>query len=218
MIIGLTGKYCAGKNYVAAILEKKGLPVLDVDKLGYQALETEKKLIFSLFGNDLQGDDGSLDRRLLGQRVFGNPEKLKQLENIVHPPVNRMTDEWIASQSPLVNNSLLNSSLVISGHCVINAALLHRSVVFSKLDLIILITAPLFIRLLRAKRRDRLSWPVIYNRFSSQKNFNSQYLSVNAEIYKVGNPEISDWWNLHRRCNEHQILEGRIDKILEGIK
>ena len=203
MIIGLTGKYCAGKNHVAAIFEKRGLPVLDVDKLGYQALEAEKETIFTQFGDDLKRDDGSLDRRLLGQRVFGKPEKLKQLENIVHPPANRMTCEWIKSQN---------------GHCVINAALLHRSVVFNKLDRIIIVTAPLFIRLLRAKKRDRLSWPAIFKRFTSQKNFNSQYLSVNAEIYKVGNPEISDWWNLLYKCNEHQKLENRIDKILEGIK
>ena len=202
MIIGLTGKYCAGKNYVAAILETRGLPVLDVDKLGYQALETEKKLILTQFGGDLQKEDGSLDRRLLGQRVFGKPEKLKQLENIVHPPVNRMTEKWIESHS---------------GNCVINAALLHRSVVFNRLDRIILVTAPLFIRLLRAKKRDKLSWPAIFKRFASQKNFNSQYLSVNAEIYKVGNPEIFDWWNLHKKCNEHQKLECRIDKFLERI-
>ena len=138
----------------------------------------------------MQRADGSLDRRLLGQRVFGKPEKLAALENIVHPPVNRMTSEWIAAQN---------------GHCVINAALLHRSVVFDRLDRIILVTAPFFTRLLRARRRDRLSWLAILRRFASQKNFNSQYLTVNAEIYRVENPGFSK-------------LECRIDKILEGIK
>jgi len=200
MIIGLTGKYCAGKNHIASILEAKGLPVLDVDKLGYQALETEKKTIFTQFGNDLQRDDGSLDRRLLGHRVFGQPEKLRQLENIIHPPVNRMTSEWIAALKP-----------ANSPHCVINAALLHRSIVFSSLDRIILVTAPLFIRLVRARRRDRLSWLAILKRFTSQQKFNSQYLTANAEIYKVGNPEIFVWRNLHQK------LECRIDRIFKGI-
>jgi len=197
MLIGLTGKYCAGKNHIASILEKKGFPVLDVDKLGYQALETEKTAIFAQFGSDLQKPDGSLDRRLLGQRVFGNPEKLKLLESIVHPPVNRLTAEWTA------NNKDKN--------CVINAALLHKSEVFGKLDLIILVTSPFLTRFLRAKRRDRLSWSDILRRFSSQKDFNYQYLSANAEIKRVGNPGLSGSRKLQQK------LEYRVDMILEGI-
>jgi dephospho-CoA kinase len=197
MLIGLTGKYCAGKNHVASILEKKGLPVLDVDKLGYQVLETEKTAIFAQFGCDLQKPDGSLDRRLLGQRVFGDSEKLRLLEAIVHPPVNRMTAEWAEKNKDKT--------------CVINAALLHRSVFFGKLDRIILVTAPFLTRLLRAKRRDKLLWPEILKRFSSQKDFNSQYLSANAEIIRVGNPGLSGSLKLQQK------LERRIDIILEGI-
>jgi dephospho-CoA kinase len=191
MLLGLTGKYCAGKNYAAVILEKRGLPVLDVDKLGYQTLEAEKETIFVQFGRDLQTAGGSLDRRLLGQRVFGNPEKLASLEAIVHPPVNRLTEEWIERNTEQFK------------HCVINAALLHKSSVFYRLDRIILITAPVFTRLLRARRRDRLSWREIFRRFASQKDFGTQYLSVNAEIYRVENLGLS--------------LERRIDKIIEGI-
>jgi len=197
MLIGLTGKYCTGKNHVASILEKKGLSVLDVDKLGYQVLETEKSAIFAQFGSDLQKPDGSLDRRLLGQRVFGNPKKLRLLEAIVHPPVNRMTVEWTEKNKDKT--------------CVINAALLHKSVFFGKLDRIILVTAPFLTRLLRAKRRDRLLWPEVLKRFSSQKDFNSQYLSANAEIIRVGNPGLSGSLKLQQK------LERRIDIILEGI-
>jgi dephospho-CoA kinase len=203
MLIGLTGKYCAGKNHIAALLQARGLPVLDVDKLGYLVLETEKEAIFAQFGADLQRDDGSLDRRLLGQRIFGKPEKLAALEAIVHPPVNRLTDEWITAQN---------------GHCVINAALLHKSVVFNRLDCLIIVTAPLLTRLLRAKRRDRLSWTAIFKRFASQKKFNSQYLAVNAEIYRVENPGLSGPRNSHYKCNAPEKLEYRIDKILEGIR
>jgi len=199
MLIGLTGKYCAGKNHVAALLETRGLPVLDVDKLGYQALEMEKEAVFAQFGADLQKADGSLDRRLLGQRVFGKPEKLAALEAIVHPPANRLTDEWIAAQN---------------GPCVINAALLHRSSVFNRLDRIIVVAAPLLTRLLRAKRRDRLPWLAIIRRFASQKDFNTQYLAVNAEIYRVENPGLSG----SRSPYYKEKLERRIDKVIEGTR
>jgi dephospho-CoA kinase len=196
MLIGLTGKYCAGKNHVAALLEKRGLPVFDVDKCGYQILEAEKEKVFFRFGKDLQMADGSVNRRLLGLRVFGNSEKLAALEAIVHPPVNRMVDEWVAVQN---------------GDCVINAALLHRSAVFERLERVIVVTAPIITRLLRARRRDGLSWPELLRRFASQSDFNTQYSSINAEIKRVENPGLSGTRHLNKK------LECRINSILEGI-
>ena len=190
MLIGITGKYCAGKNHIASLLEARGLPVLDVDKSGYKALEMEKEKIFARFGADLRRADGSLDRRLLGRRVFGAPEKLALLEEIVHPAANRLTEEWIAAQN---------------GCCVINAALLHRSSVFHKIEKIIIVTSPFLIRVLRAKSRDKLAFREILTRFARQKDFNSQYLSTNAEIYRVGNPGF------------FESPEYKINKFLAGI-
>jgi dephospho-CoA kinase len=196
MLIGLTGMYCAGKNQIAAILKDRGLPVLDVDKLGYDVLNIEKEVIFENFGIDIKKSDGSVNRRLLGSRVFGRPDSLAVLESIVHPPVNSRTIEWIAAQNRT---------------CVINAALLHKSMVFKELDRLILVTAPYFTRLLRARHRDKLPWVTLLQRFTSQKNFNSQYLAGNAEIHIVENPGLSGSRRLLKK------LECRIDKILEGI-
>jgi len=174
MIIGLTGKYCAGKNYAAAILEKHGLPVLDVDKLGHKAIEEKKDEIFSRFGYGVRNQDGSVNRRLLGEKVFGNKDAVTALEAIVHPQADRMALEWIRLQ----NNK----------PCVINAALLHRMAVFGQLGCILLVDAPFFTRLLRGKRRDRLSWRSILRIMMSQKRFTLQYLAGNADIYIVANP------------------------------
>ena len=201
MLIGLTGTYCSGKNHIAALLEARGLPVLDVDKLGYKVLETEKETIFAQFGGDLRLADGSVDRRLLGQRVFGKPEKLAALESIVHPAANRLTCEWAAERDRTGDRA-----------CVINAALLHRTPIFDRLDRVILVTAPYFTRLIRAKRRDKLSWGEILKRFASQKDFDSQYLSKNAEIYRVENPGLTGAGNPSKK------LERRLDSFIEGIK
>lgn len=213
-MIGLTGMYCAGKNYIASLLEKKGLPVLDVDKLGHPVLESEKEKIFARFGDDLKKDDGSLDRRLLGKRVFGDPEKLTALEGIVHPPVNRITDEWIAAQkSP----------------CVINAALLHKSSAFERLDRIILVTAPWLVRFSRARKRDNLSIREVIKRFASQKGFNTQYLHfnnltvktsrINAEIYRMENPGFAGVFTAFFSNPKYEKkLEIQVDKFIEGMK
>jgi dephospho-CoA kinase len=195
MLIGLTGMYCAGKNHVAAILEGRGFAVLDVDKLGHTAIENKKADIIARFGKDIQNQDGSVNRRRLGERVFGRENELSALEAIVHPEANRLTLEWIAAHN--------------GQKCVINAALLHKSAVFGQLDGIIVVSAPLFVRLIRAKRRDKLSWTSLLRRFSSQKQFSAQYLAENADIYNVENPGIRELG--------FQRLECRIDAILSKL-
>jgi dephospho-CoA kinase len=184
--------YCAGKNYVAALLEKRGLAVLDVDKLGYIAIENKKAGIVSRFGGDILNSDGSVNRRLLGEKVFGRESEIAALENIVHPEANRLTLEWIAAQN--------------GKNCVINAALLHKSAVFGQLDCIIVVKAPWPVRLLRAKRRDKLPWASILRRFSSQRQFSAQYSAKNADIYRVGNSGFAG-----------TRLERRIDAILSKL-
>ena len=197
MLIGLTGMYCAGKNHVAALLEQRGLPVLDVDKLGHGAVESNKEAVFARFGGDLRRPDGSVDRRWLGERVFGRDAELAALAAMVHPEANRLTEEWIAGQR---------------GSCVINAALLHQSTVFGRLDCIILVSAPFCTRLLRARKRDGIPWAALLRRFVSQRKFTAQYLAGNADIYKVENRGLSAW--ALRRSSAR--LELQIDEILRG--
>jgi len=201
MLIGLTGAYCAGKNHVGRLLEARGIAVLDVDRLGHQALEAEKKAILDHFGSRILAADGSIDRRLLGALVFGHPEELTALEDIVHPAANRLTEAWIAARP--------------GQRLAINAALLHRSSVFGDLDFIIYVRAPLLTRLLRARRRDHLGFRAIMKRFISQKEISAQYLGKKADIHTVDNRGYSGF--LARRQN--RALERRIDEILtrEGM-
>jgi dephospho-CoA kinase len=201
VLLGLTGLYCAGKNYAAALLEKRGIPVLDVDKLGYEALEREKDAVVRRFGEDTLTAEGFVDRRLLGEKVFGNLDELAALEAIVHPAVNALTSDWIAWRT--------DAAAVPGAHaplCVINAALLHRCAVFSQLAAIIIIEAPLPVRLFRAWRRDRLSPGKLLYRFARQREFSAQYLTARADIYIMEN---SGFAAGH--------LEKRLDRFLAEI-
>jgi len=193
MVIGLTGLYCAGKNHIGTLLERRGLAVLDVDRLGHIAIENQKAAIFARFGEELANPDGSVNRRLLGAKVFGDKQELSALEAIVHPEANRLTLEWVEAQK--------------GNHCIINAALLHKSAVFTQLDSIILVTSPLWLRLLRAKKRDKLPWKVIVRRFWSQRRFIAQYQSKNADINRVENLGFGEF-------RFTVPLEKRIDAIL----
>lgn len=195
-LIGLTGVYCAGKNHVAALLEKRGFEVLDVDKLGHRAIEAEKEAITARFGSDILAPDGSVDRQLLGRKVFGRPGELAALEGIVHPVVQTMTTAWINERAGKTR--------------IINAALLHRSIAFATLDSIILVTAPFLTRLLRAKKRDGLSFKELFKRFRSQKDFSSQYLSRKSDIHIVENRGYCAFFSRFTQ----KRLERRIDRLL----
>jgi dephospho-CoA kinase len=198
-IIGLTGTYCAGKNYIGRLLKERGLPVLDVDKLGHRAIETERDAILDRFGGDILGAEGAIDRRLLGEKVFGRPEELAALEGIIHPAANRMTDEWIGEHR--------------GGPCVINAALLHRSSAFERLSGIILVQAPVLTRLLRARKRDKLPLGQLLRRFKSQAEFRTQYLAKKADIYIIGNRGYFGFCALSYR----KRIESQLDKIFSLV-
>jgi dephospho-CoA kinase len=88
--IGLTGGLASGKTTVANLLRTKGLPVIDADQIAKDvvALGTPGlSNVIKEFGDDLRRPDGSLDRQRLGEKVFGDPARLLQLENLLHPLV-----------------------------------------------------------------------------------------------------------------------------------
>lgn len=194
-LLGLTGLYCAGKNRVAALLEKRGIPVLDVDTLGHTALETEKAALVRRFGEAALAPDGSVCRRFLAARVFDSPEELAALEAIVHPVADALTEAWITTQSGQGRSC-----------CAINAALIHRSAIFGRLDVLVIVKAPFFLRLYRAKKRDGLPLWELLRRFLRQRTFNAQYFSSFADRYIIGNSGCS---------GSEKRLEKRLDEILD---
>ena len=205
IIIGLSGNYCAGKNYIADLLKERSFPVLDVDKLGHEVIKTEKEGLVKRFGEDILGPDGLIDRKRLGAKVFGKPKELAALEEIIHPAVNRETLSWINNQKVKV--------------CFINAALLHRSSAYELLDAIILVEAPFPVRLCRAKRRDHLPLVLILKRFWSQRKFYSQLLKKKTDIYRVSNPSgcVNSGLFTGRETSLRNKLEKRLDEILSLV-
>jgi dephospho-CoA kinase len=199
LLIGLTGMYCAGKNHVARLLEARGFPVLDVDTLGHQGIELEQEAILERFGTGILGKDGRIDRKLLGAQVFGSPDDLAWLETIVHPAANRLTEAWIRCQG--------------DRSCVINAALLHRSSVFHQLDGIILVKAPVLTRLLRARKRDKLPWGQLIQRFRRQREFMAKYLMESADIYTISNQGYGRCGSFFFRASVERQLEGALTRL-----
>ena len=87
-VIGLTGGIGSGKSTVSRLLAELGAVVLDADKVGHEAYqpgtETWKALV-AAFGEGIVAPDGTINRKKLGEIVFGDPEELARLNRIVHP-------------------------------------------------------------------------------------------------------------------------------------
>ena len=87
--IGVTGGIASGKTTVCLLLEKHGAYRLSADDIIHQLLETDAKSIrrvVSILGSAVL-IDGRIDRKEVASHVFSNPEKLEQLESVLHPPL-----------------------------------------------------------------------------------------------------------------------------------
>ncbi|MBN2240013.1 MAG: dephospho-CoA kinase [Dehalococcoidales bacterium] len=87
-VIGLTGGIGSGKSTVAQILAEFGAKVIDADKVAHEVFNpgTEGlKEVVKVFGEDVLTEDGEINRKKLGEKVFNNPEALETLNNIIHP-------------------------------------------------------------------------------------------------------------------------------------
>jgi phosphopantetheine adenylyltransferase/dephospho-CoA kinase len=98
--IGLTGGIASGKSTVARELARRGARVIDADKLGHRAYEPGTQAhreVIAAFGPEVRAADGTIDRPALGAKVFGKPDRLKRLTDIVWPEIRRLAQAEIAA-------------------------------------------------------------------------------------------------------------------------
>jgi len=88
--VGLTGGIACGKSHVAARLAAGGLHVLDLDQIAREVTAPDGAAyagVVAAFGRGILLPDGTIDRRALGARVFGDPAARERLNAVVHPKV-----------------------------------------------------------------------------------------------------------------------------------
>lgn len=99
-VIGLTGGIASGKSTVARFFRDQEVSVLDADVLGHRTYDPGTDTFAAVvraFGDDLVAADGAIDRRVLGAKVFGKPEELKRLTDIVWPGIRRLASEALSA-------------------------------------------------------------------------------------------------------------------------
>jgi len=98
-VICLTGGLASGKSTAARFLKAQGAHVIDADVLGHRTYEPGSPAhaqVVAAFGRDVVGADGRIDRKALGTKVFGRPDELKKLTDIVWPAIRTLAQDEIA--------------------------------------------------------------------------------------------------------------------------
>lgn len=150
--VGLTGGIGSGKSTVARLLAMMGAAVYVADDRAKALMRSDRELrakIVDLFGPEAyRADTGELDRAYLSGRVFGDAARLAALNALVHPAVERDFRSWVAEREEMLPRP---------AYAVEEAAVLIESGGWREMDRIVVVAAPLSVRLERVIRRDGVS-------------------------------------------------------------
>jgi len=98
-VLALTGGIASGKSTVAAMFEKLGAKLISADRLAHRVYRRGSPLyrqIVRRYGRRILRPGGAIDRRQLGDTLFGSKAEKKWLEKQIHPAVRALIAERIA--------------------------------------------------------------------------------------------------------------------------
>ncbi len=196
MKIGLTGGVGCGVTEAADRLRQKGIPVISGDETGWEALKIPevRSSLVERFGREILGQGGEIDRGILGEIVFSDPEALQSLNEIIHPILLGLLVEKVRKEE------------AESGVVVVDAALIFEWDLQRFFDKIIVITAPLEVRISRTTARSGLSREQVMQRIAAQMPLEEKAKRADFVIPNDGTKE-----ELYRKVEEiwKQINPGR---------
>lgn len=191
-VIGLTGGIGTGKTTVAEIFKNKGYGVYNSDQRAKELMTEDTELkhqIIQLLGEESYLPNDELNRKFIAQKIFSNKELLKKQNALVHPAVAKDFLLWKEKQN--------------KEFCIKEAAILFESGSYKQFDKVILVSAPLEIRIKRVKERDSASEEEIRKRIENQAN--QEELEKLADFVIENQSSLAD-------------LQMQIDKIIPELK
>ncbi len=155
--VGITGNIGSGKTTVCRVFEILGVPVYYADLRARAIMEKHEVLeqVVGAFGREVLDENGQLQRKLLAAIVFNNKEKLERLNAIVHPLVREDYRQWVAAQHH-------------QAYVMQEAAILFETGMAASFDKVIVVAAPLELRIARVQQRDGVSRSEVLRRAANQ--------------------------------------------------
>lgn len=154
--IGITGGMGAGKSVISEMMRCLGIPVYDADIASKKILNSNTKVktqLIELLGEEIFSN-GQLNRPLMAQLIFNNNELLLKTNAIIHPAV---FDDFIAW------SEVQNKEVVAC-----ETAILFESGMVSYFDSILMVSAPLEIRIERCIKRNNFTREQVLERIAKQ--------------------------------------------------
>ena len=162
-VIGLTGGIGAGKSTIARLFGSQGCAVIDSDALSHEALQTPevKAALEQWLGPSAFNSDGSVSRKAVGGIVFGHPDRIKKMNDLIHPRVATMRED--AMQRHLADPAVV--AIIWDSPLLVEAGL------YRDCDAVVFVNVPLDVRLERVRqkrgwtaeeltRREKLQFPL----------------------------------------------------------
>lgn len=198
-VIGLTGGIATGKSTISKMFKSFHIPVIDADKIAREVVEPGKTAydhIVRTFGKGITQGDGTIDRKKLGQIIFSDEQKRKQLNEIVHPAIRRKMidrrDEYLKQGERAV---------------VLDIPLLFESDLTHFVDQIIVVYIPEALQLERLLKRDHLNKVDALKRIRAQLPIEEKVKKADAVIDNQGSIEES-FEQLEKILIDWNIIEG----------
>jgi dephospho-CoA kinase len=179
LIIGLTGGIASGKSTVADTLGAWGAYSIDADKLGHGAYINGSKAfaqVVAAFGQDIVAEDGEIDRKALGGKVFGHTDGLKQLTDIVWPAIKDMAAKEIATVKAQTPDRVV----------VLEAAVLIEADWLDLVDQVWVTVVEPGVAIERASARDGVDAVSVQARIDAQLSNAERISKANEVIYNSG--------------------------------
>ena len=184
--IGITGGIGSGKSYIAHLLEKKGIPLYDTDREAKRLTVTHPRIreeLSALLGTEVYQADGTLNKSLVANYLFSSPKHAGHINQIIHPCVYEDFQSWANRQAKVGAEVVMMES-----------AILFESGFQKAVDYVVMVYAPLDLRIKRAMFRDSASEEQIKARIAAQMDdeekkrradyvlFNDEKMSLEMQI------------------------------------
>lgn len=185
--VGITGGIGTGKSTVCKIFASMGVPVLDADVLAKNIAEIDlnvKQQIIDSFGSESYDELNKYNRKFIASIVFKDANKLKELNNIIHPAVIEYANNWADEHSAYK-------------YVIKEAALMFESGSYKYNDINIVVNAPKDLRIQRILSRDQSNIEDIIRRIESQMSdddrnamadkiiINDEHSSLIEQVYRL---------------------------------
>jgi dephospho-CoA kinase len=143
--VAITGGIGAGKSELLQAFARQGAATISSDEIVHALLRQPdvKEAVVAQLGPRVLGEDGEIDRKKVGERVFRNQDKLRWLESLLHPHVVRTYLAWRENLSELHDPPAV---------AVTEVPLLYEVGGETRFDKVVVVTAPPEVRAARLGR------------------------------------------------------------------